>query len=169
MFSIDEDVLAGIGKGLLKNGHTIAVAESVTTGFIQMALGSIKDAMKFYQGGITTYNIAQKFRHLAVEPINAERTNAVSAGVAAEMSLGVSALFCSHWGIGITGFASPVPESGNKLYAYYAISFNRKIVSDRVIRPQKQSPPDIQAFYVNLVLSELLKQINSPRFRKIKG
>ncbi|MBO9635592.1 MAG: CinA family protein [Chitinophagaceae bacterium] len=161
MFPFEEKVLAGIGRSLLAKDQTIAIAESVTTGLIQAAIGSTTDAMKFYQGGITVYNIAQKFKHLGVEPIHADKCDAVSAKVAAEMAIGVSILFGSHWGIGITGFASPVPESDNKLFAYYAIAFNQTIISDRMIRPKTGPTEEIQALYVNTVLADLRKQIAS--------
>jgi nicotinamide-nucleotide amidase len=157
MNQFDQRTLNAIGKGLLKNSSTIAVAESVTSGLLQWALGSITDAMKFYQGGITTYNIAQKFHHLRVEPISAESCNAVSAQVAAEMALGVTRLFGSQWGIGITGFATPVPESGGKRFAYYAIAQQGRILAARQLKPRSTSPEEVQLFYANAVLADLRK------------
>lgn len=158
MIPYDEKILAAIGKQLLKKEQTIAVAESVTAGLIQHAIGSVKDAMQFFQGGITTYNIAQKYRHLGVEPIAAEQCNAVSEAVALQMALGVSHLFGSHWGIGITGYASPVPESDNKLFAYYAVSSGRNILSVKTIRLRHQaSPENVQLLYTNAVLADLRK------------
>jgi nicotinamide-nucleotide amidase len=158
MILFDQKILAALGKQLLKKKQTIAVAESVTAGLIQHAIGSVKDAMQFFQGGITTYNIAQKYRHLGVEPIAAEQCNAVSEAVASQMALGVSHLFGSHWGIGITGYASPVPESGNKLFAYYAIAFDHQILSVKTIRMQQHSSPeDVQLQYTHAVLAELRK------------
>ncbi|MFT3750464.1 MAG: hypothetical protein QM768_19275 [Agriterribacter sp.] len=35
-------------------------------------------------------------------------------------------LFTSNWEIGITGYASPVPESGQALFVYYAIACYNK-------------------------------------------
>ncbi|QEC42019.1 PncC family amidohydrolase [Pseudobacter ginsenosidimutans] len=163
MLPFDQKLLSEIGKELLKNEQTIAVAESVTTGMIQQAMGSIKDAMQFYQGGITTYNIPQKFRHLGVEPIAAEKCNAVSGAVASQMALGVSALFGSHWGIGITGYASPVPESGNRLFAYFAIAFRKKVLAEKILHHRKKtdSVADVQLTYVNAVLAALHKVLSS--------
>ena len=163
MLPFDQKMLSAIGKELLKKEQTIAVAESVTTGLIQHAIGSVKDAMQFYQGGITTYNIPQKFRHLHVEPITAEKCNAVSATVASQMALGVSALFSSHWGIGITGYASPVPESGNRLFAFYAIVFGQKVLAGKMLHHRKKDDTitDVQLAYVNAVLTELRKLLSS--------
>ena len=78
--------LASIGKKLLKKKETIAVAESVTSGLLQFAFSTMKDASCFYQGGITTFNIGQKFKHLQVDPVHALAVNCVSQKVADEMA-----------------------------------------------------------------------------------
>ena len=113
------------------------------------------DAEKFYQGGITAYNIGQKVRHLKVEPIHAMECNCVSLKVSAEMAENVCNLFNSDWGIGITGYASPVPESENKVFAYFAIVYNGKIVVAKNIKPKKAIPIIVQVLYANEVLQEL--------------
>src|SRR5690606_38898282 len=67
--------LNDISNILLKRNETIAVAESVTSGLMQVAFSSAQGAIGFYQGGITAYNIAQKYKHLNVEPIYALACN----------------------------------------------------------------------------------------------
>ena len=76
-----------------------------------------------FQGGLTVYNLGQKCRHLGVNPIQALECNCVSDKVAVEMAISVCKLFTSDWGIAITGYSTPVPESDNKLFAYFAIAF----------------------------------------------
>jgi nicotinamide-nucleotide amidase len=148
-----EPVLLGsIGKKLKGRKQTIAVAESVTAGLLQHALAQIPDASKFFQGGITSYNLGQKFKHLNVEPIHGEDCNCVSQRVADQMALQVVAVFNSDWGLAITGYATPVPESGNKLFAYYSIAFKNKIRSKGKLSHPKADPEKVQLFYVNSVL-----------------
>ena len=67
----DKATLDVIKDHMLSKENTIAVAESVTSGLIQSAFASIEDASRFYRGGITAYNMGQKYRHLFVEPIHA--------------------------------------------------------------------------------------------------
>jgi len=86
MFEFDKKILTQIGKRLLAKKQTIAVAESVTSGLLQFAFSSMENAADFYQGGITAYNIAQKFKHLTVEPLHALSVNCVSAKVAEQMA-----------------------------------------------------------------------------------
>ena len=139
---------------ILFRKETVAIAESVTSGLLQLAFSTATDAEKFYQGGITTYNIGQKVRHLRIEPIHAMECNCVSLKVSAEMAVQVCNLFNSDWGIGITGYASPVPESENKLFAYFAISYKGQIVVAKNIKPKKSNPFSVQLFYVHEVLDE---------------
>lgn len=142
-----------ISSILLKRGETIAVAESVTSGLMQAAFSSAEGAIACYQGGITVYNLAQKYRHLDVEPIHAQACNCVSEKVAAEMALNVCRLFCSNWGIGITGYATPVPEYDNELFAWYAVSFKGEIKKTAKVIPHKDDPFRIQLFYCTTVLN----------------
>lgn len=144
--------LESIGKLLLKKHETIAVAESVTSGLLQFAFSTIPDAAQFFQGGITAYNLAQKFKHLTVEPLHALAVNCVSGQVATQMALQVCENYKSHWGIGITGYASPVPESGHQLFAFFAIANNDKIKVTGKMRPAPDDPPAIQLKYTTTVL-----------------
>jgi len=148
-------LLNKIGKRLLAKSQTAAVAESVTSGLLQFAFSSMENAEKFYHGGVTAYNVAQKFKHLNVEPMHAIACNCVSQKVADEMAMHVATIFNSDWGIGITGYATPVPASGNQLFAFYAISFQQRIVASGKLESIKAAPPEPQIGYINDVLEEL--------------
>ena len=152
----DKDTLDGIGKKLLKKKETIAIAESVTSGLLQFAFSNIKDASCFYQGGLTAFNIGQKFKHLQVDPVHALAVNCVSQKVAEEMAIQVCILFKSDWGVAVTGYASAVPTSGNKVFAYYAISYKSKIRSKGKLNCKKTDPSEVQRAYVNRIVKEIL-------------
>lgn len=159
MEAFNKKDLEYIGKILKKKKETIAAAESVTSGILQFALSSITDASQFFQGGLTAYNLGQKCKHLLVEPIHAQMVNCVSQRVATEMAIGISQLFSSDWGIGITGYASPVPESGNKVFAYYSIVHKKKVKGYGKITPGKATPAQIQMHYVNAIISKLVAKL----------
>ncbi|MBO9204351.1 MULTISPECIES: CinA family protein [Niastella] len=151
----DKNQLIRIGKYLKRKKETIAVAESVTAGLLQYAFSNIPDATDFYQGGLTAYNVAQKFKHLQVEPIHAMAVNCVSPSVAEQMALQVCRIFGAHWGIGITGYATPVPESDNKQFAYFAITYKEKILLKGMLRSNDKNPPEAQLHYTQAVLQKL--------------
>jgi nicotinamide-nucleotide amidase len=161
MITFDNKRIEFIRNRLVKKQETLAVAESVTSGLLQLAFSQAMEAGKFYQGGITVYNAGQKFKHLQVEPIHADAVNCVSEKVTREMALHVCELFNSDWGIGITGYANPVPESGNKVFAYYAIAHKGKIVKKGMFRPAKDEPLNTQLYYAGKVIEQL-----SARLRK---
>lgn len=152
----DKDILGSIGKKLLRKQETIAIAESVTSGLLQFAFSNIKDASCFYQGGLTAFNIGQKFKHLQVDPVHALSVNGVSQKVAEEMALQVCVLFKSDWGVAVTGYASAVPISGNKIFAFYAISHKSKIRSKGKLNSKKNDPSEVQKTYVNRIVKEIL-------------
>lgn len=150
----NENLLNAIGNMLLSRRQTVSIAESVTSGFLQAALSNIPDASSFFQGGITAYNLSQKYKHLNVEPIHAQEVNCVSAKVAQEMAIHCIRLFGSDWGLAVTGYASRVPASGNELFAFYAICFQDSMVTEGRIIPPADEPQAVQLFYVNEIISK---------------
>jgi nicotinamide-nucleotide amidase len=102
---------------------TLAVAESVTCGLVQARVGSISGASEFFLGGITTYTLEQKLKHLGVDRAQAEPVNAVSAAVASQMACGVSLLFGAAVGVATTGYAEPVSARGVRVpFAWWGIA-----------------------------------------------
>lgn len=155
MKQFDQKKLAAIGKQLLGNHETIAVAESVSSGLLQFSLSTIENAAQLFQGGITVYNVAQKFKHLAVEPVHALQVNAVSQQVSNEMAIQVQHLFASHWGIAVTGYASRVPESGKKLFAYFSIAHGNEIMSSGKLTGVGRNPIEVQHYYTQVIINNL--------------
>lgn len=152
--------LTEIKDYLISNGHTLAVAESVTSGHLQAALSLPSDASKFFQGGITTYNLGQKSRHLHINPIHAINCNSVSESIADEMALKTVTLFSSDWSIGITGYAAPFPEWGVKdLFAFYAIAFRDRIVDRGKVESEDKGLFEVQVSFARQVLEKFNKHL----------
>lgn len=147
---------------LLTREETVAVAESVTAGSIAWYLSQATNATSFFQGGITVYNLGQKTRHLGIDPIYAEKVNSVSELISQQMAVEVSKNFCSQWGIGITGYAAPVPELNVKIcYAWYSISYRQEAVFTTCVEYDNNVPREVQKHFTKTVLksfAELLKE-----------
>ncbi len=162
-------VLDSISRKFIDAGRTIAVAESVTAGNLQAALSQAKDASRFFQGGLTAYNLGQKYRHLKVEPIHAEECKCVSAKVAEEMAVNVRHMFLSDLGVGITGFATVVPEEGvNELFAYISIANGEKIAGAWKVKATKTEAAEVQEEYVKVILDKIAA-LKITRNEKAKG
>ncbi|ASZ10590.1 nicotinamide-nucleotide amidohydrolase family protein [Chitinophaga pendula] len=142
----------------IRNNLTIATAESVTAGQLQLSFSIMDGAVQFFQGGITAYNIGQKVKHLQVEPIHAGACNCVSEQVAQEMALHVCSLFNSSVGIAITGYAASVPELNiQEIFAYYAIVCRGQVVVSERITPAIQQPVSaVVASYADIVTGACL-------------
>ena len=87
MYKFDQDKIDKISEHLIKQGKTLAVAESCTSGLIQNILSQAKQATLFYQGGMTLYNLGQKAKHLNVNPITSETCNSASKEVAEKIAV----------------------------------------------------------------------------------
>jgi nicotinamide-nucleotide amidase len=106
---------------------TLAVAESMTCGHVQAAVGAISGASEFFCGGITAYTLDEKVRHLGVNRAVAKKVNAVSPTVAEQMAIGVCALFGSDLGVATTGYAEPsAREKVAEPFAWWALAHRQR-------------------------------------------
>jgi nicotinamide-nucleotide amidase len=150
---------------------TLAVAESLTCGHLQAAIGAVSGASRFFLGGLTAYTTEQKARHLGVDREEAERCAAVSPAIAARMAAGACRLFASDIGAATTGFAEPVPESGVHVpVAYFAIA-RRAGRSIRILREGRVDGPGLarvamQRAVVREVLAALDAVVKEERRRE---
>lgn len=159
----DLTVINAIKDTLIKKQQTLAVAESVTAGYLQTAFSLAENAMDFFQGGITAYNLGQKARHLQIDPVYALSCDCVSERTAMEMAKNVIPLFAADWGIAITGYASPVPEQNiHELFACYAICFRGDCLLNGLIHAAKQDPVAVRYFFTNELLSLFRQLIGKP-------
>ena len=157
----DEAALQSIRDQLLKKGESVSIAESVTCGLLQFAMSNTLDTVQFFQGGITVYNPNQKFRQLNIEPTHALSVNCVSERVAIELARNVRIKFNNEYGIGITGYASPVPESDNKMFAYFAITHDTRVLHAARLDTGPREGIGVQLYYANEVLKSFAAVLSS--------
>ena len=149
----DLKIINEIKDLLLKRRETIATAESVTSGHLQAAISLADGATEIFQGGITTYNIDQKVRHLHIDHAHALSCNCVSQKVADEMATNAIDLFKSDWAIAITGYATPVPDLGiEQLFAFCSVSYKGRLAKSELIKVAKDEALKVQVHYANAVL-----------------
>jgi len=149
-----EILLQKISYYLRDRNEKISIAESVTSGFLQLAFSQMPSAEEFFEGGITVYTIDQKVNHLNIDRDEAKAVNCVSKNVTEAMALNVAKLFRTEWSIATTGYSTPVPESGNDIFAFYAVSYKGEvIVSDRIELHPLTKPMDAQNYFTECVLS----------------
>jgi nicotinamide-nucleotide amidase len=154
MLIYSSEHIDAIRNVLVDSRRTVAVAESVTAGLLQNAFSQATDARLFFQGGITVYNIAQKCRHLDIDPIRAQQDNGVSEWVAIQLAGQIIKGFCSQLGIAVVGYAAPVPEKQvADPFAWYAIYAGDQLLDAGRIGGLDSGPLDNQVHYVQEVIA----------------
>ncbi|MGD9792710.1 MAG: competence/damage-inducible protein A [Acidimicrobiia bacterium] len=134
-FGVDDDTMESVVLDLLRaRGATLAVAESVTGGFVGARLTSIPGASDVFRGAIVSYASAVKFDLLGVPegPV-------VSAEAAQAMALGVRRVLGADVGLSLTGVAGPSEQDGQSvgtLFVGLAIGENVESTSFR-LPPQR--------------------------------
>ncbi len=153
-------LLDKISHGLRDRNESIASAESVTSGYLQLAFSQMFEAGKIYKGGITAYTLEQKVKHLRVNPEEALQMNCVSRNICETMAVSAGRLYDSDWSVATTGYATPVPESEQQIFAYYSIAYCGTIIrSDRIELHAMTKPLDAQRYYTEYILGCLACEV----------
>jgi nicotinamide-nucleotide amidase len=96
-----------VGRLLVDNDKTLAVAESCTAGLIGAAMTSIPGSSAYFIGGILAYSDEVKIAELGVARETIEQHGAVSEATALEMALCCRRKFGSDYALAVTGIAGP--------------------------------------------------------------
>jgi nicotinamide-nucleotide amidase len=120
--SVDEQVAAL----LLRDGLSIAVAESCTGGLVAARLTDRPGASEYVLGGVVAYSDAAKTALVGVDPALIERFGAVSVEVAKALADGARERFGADVGIGVTGVAGPGGGTPEKPVGLVCLSVSRR-------------------------------------------
>ncbi|MET9555925.1 CinA family protein [Streptomyces sp. NPDC006645] len=114
-----EEVAAQVLDLLVRQGTTLAVAESLTGGLVAAELTSVPGASRALRGGVTAYATDVKRDVLGVEGTLLAERGAVDPEVARQMAVGVRGALGADWGIATTGVAGPEPQDGQPVGTVY--------------------------------------------------
>lgn len=113
IYGTDEDTLSSKAAELLiRNGWTIAAAESLTAGLFMAELASEPGISSSLEGGVVVYNEKSKTEQLGIEQPLLTEYGVVSAECAAALAVNVKRTFKTDIGIGLTGAAGPDSHDG---------------------------------------------------------
>ncbi|REC60553.1 damage-inducible protein CinA [Chryseobacterium pennae] len=156
-----KNLLDYISHCLMTADETISVAESVTSGCLQLAFSQMPNASLLYKGGMTTYTLPEKVRLLKVNKKEAEECECVSENVAKTMALQVANLFESDWSISTTGYCTPIRNSSYKIFAYFSFSYKGEIILTKKLElhPKTQAL-NAQLYYTEFILGCFKSELN---------
>lgn len=145
---------------LRKPRLTLAVAESLTCGHVQAAIGAVSGASEYFLGGVTAYSLAQKVSLLGVDRAHARRVNCVSQRVAVEMARGACERLGADIAVATTGYAEPDRGAGVKApMAWWALCHVRRGGRAAVISGQVEMPGTKRVQAQERVTAEVLRQL----------
>ncbi len=109
VFGVDDDNMeVAVLRSLAREGLTLAVAESITGGYVAGRVVAAPGASQVFRGGIVAYDPEVKFDLLAVP-----RGPVVTEAAALAMAQGVRARLGADVGLASTGVAGPDPSEGH--------------------------------------------------------
>ena len=115
VYGLDEQSLAEVvGKKLLEQKKTLALAESCTGGLIAKMITDVAGSSGYFTYGWVTYSNEAKISELGVEKSLIEQFGVVSSEVAQAMAAGARKKANSDYAIAVTGIAGPQGGSEEK-------------------------------------------------------
>jgi len=115
VYGVSDQFLAEVvGEKLLRQGKTIAVAESCTGGLLAKLLTDVPGSSKYFTCGWITYSNQAKTSQLGVPAELIKEHGAVSEQVARAMAMGARNKAGTDYAIGITGIAGPTGGTEQK-------------------------------------------------------
>jgi len=115
VYGFDEDDLAiAVGKLLISQNKTIALAESCTGGFLAHCFTQHSGSSEYLKGSLVAYSNDIKTNVLGVKPETIEEHGAVSEQTVLQMAENVRKLFKTDVGIATSGIAGPLGATKDK-------------------------------------------------------
>ncbi len=103
-----------VGRSLMDNGCTLALAESCTGGLIAHLITNAPGSSTYFDRGMVAYSDAAKTSHLLVSPDLISQHGAVSAQVAEAMVRGLKRESEANIALAVTGLAGPTGGTPEK-------------------------------------------------------
>ena len=115
IYSYDNETLAEvIGKLLISNSATLALAESCTGGYLSHVITSLAGSSTYFKGGLVAYDNDVKHRILHVPHKILMKDGAVSEACVHSMAKHGRALFQTDYAMAVSGIAGPGGASPEK-------------------------------------------------------
>lgn len=109
-----DNIAETLGERLLKNGKTVATAESCTGGNIAHLITLVAGSSRYYKGSVVSYANEVKEKVLGVRAGDLQQYGAVSEEVVKQMAEGVKKLLKTDYAIATSGIAGPSGGSDEK-------------------------------------------------------
>jgi len=165
----NQELLEDINEHFMTCNETVSIAESVTSGLLQVAFSEMTNSKLFYKGGVTVHTPDKIVKLLKVDISEIKNSNCVSSFVANTMGRNASKMFGSEWCIATSGYCTPERNSVYEIYAYYSILYKGTVVfSDKLELNSKLDSLSVKLFYTEQIMQKFLSQLKLQHILKAK-
>ncbi|MCK4809927.1 MAG: CinA family protein [Candidatus Omnitrophica bacterium] len=116
---------------LKKRGQTIAVAESLTGGYVSYLFTKIPGSSKAFKLGTVVYSLEAKHKLFKLPLKKLNSTQGVSEEIAKILAKGVKARLNTDFGASIVGFAGPKAEKNMKGIVFMGLAKKDSVISQK--------------------------------------
>jgi nicotinamide-nucleotide amidase len=166
LYGFDDDELHIVCSYLLKeNGLNVAVAESLTGGYISSKLTDMPGASSYFVYGGVVYSNYAKTDILGIDKAIIEKEGAVSDKCAMEMAEKARENAMADIGLAVTGFAGPKTEYDNYPVGTVFIALSSPKVKEVRKYSFSGSRSDIKAYTAKMALFWIYRLISGTKNR----
>lgn len=140
------------------NYESIAVAENITSGCLQMLFGSVDQAASYFQGGITTLNNQQLSGMLGIEAINSKNRTDLNMAITIDMAKAVATKFNSDIGIAINGCHDSNTDPLTQPSFAAIVRFNKVIYAEKLM-PKAHASSAVPIEYAQRIIYILAEKL----------
>lgn len=146
---------------LIKNGKTLAVAESCTGGKIAHEITAMSGVSPFFLGGVVAYNVLLKQNLLDVSAKTIKEHSVVSSEVAKEMVVGIQKKTGANYALATTGNAGPTTDDTDETVGvvYIGVAVEDEVFVERFDfgKPREKVIEQAKNKAFELLVKEILK------------
>lgn len=165
----NKELLEEINEHFMTCNETVSIAESVTSGLLQVAFSEMTNSKLFYKGGVTVHTPDKIVKLLKVDISEIKNSNCVSSFVSDTMGRHASKMFDSEWCVATSGYCTPERNSVYEVYAYYSILYNGTVVfSDKLELDNMLDSLSVKLYYTKQILQKFLSQLKLYHILDIK-
>ncbi|MEN3047026.1 MAG: nicotinamide-nucleotide amidohydrolase family protein [Candidatus Hydrothermales bacterium] len=146
-----------VGRLLKEKKKKISTAESCTGGLLSSRITDIPGSSEYFIGGVIAYSNEIKKNILGVKEEDLKSYGAVSEPVVRKMAESIRKMFCTDFGLSISGIAGPTGGSEEKPVGtvYLAISYDKEtLVFKKLFKGKRE---EIKFKSTHFILNELRK------------
>ncbi len=114
---------------LKRRKKTIAIAESITGGYVSFLLTSFSGASSIFKFGAVVYSLEAKRKLFGLDAKQLKYTQGVSEDIARSLAKKIRDYMSADYGASIVGFAGPKAKKGMKGVVFMGFSSGNKTIT----------------------------------------